>query len=64
MRRRDERLDDLGAEALPAGLREINAISRPGDAGTTPARTQAAPAARASLLGLLSRWLSRAARGR
>jgi len=64
MRRRDEQLDHLGAEALPAGLREINAITRPGDAGMTPARAPAAPATRAGLIDLLSRWISRAARGR
>jgi hypothetical protein len=63
MRKTDRTLDDIGAEALPGGLREINAISRPGIAG--PAPSAAPPPPRAPLVGLidlLASWLGRARR--
>ena len=63
MRKADRALEDLGAEALPGGLREINAISRPGFVGSAP-RPQ--PPRRAPLVGLIelvTYWLGRARKG-
>jgi hypothetical protein len=60
MRKADRALDDLGAEALPGGLREINAISRPGLPEPAPG---AKPPPRAPLVGLIdlvASWLGRA----
>jgi hypothetical protein len=62
MRSADRKLDDIGAEALPGGLREINAISRPGLPEPVPG---AKPPARTPLVGLidlLAVWLGRADR--
>lgn len=61
MRKTDRALDDIGAEALPGGLREINAISHPGLAEPAPS----VPPQRTPVVGLIelvAAWLDRARR--
>lgn len=63
MRRTDRALEDIGAEALPGGLREINAVSRPGfvESAPTPKAPRSAPLV--GLVELVTSWLARAGNG-
>ena len=62
MRKRDQGLDDIGAEALPGGLREINAISRPGLPEPVPSAKPPPPTPLVGLITLVASWLGRPGR--
>jgi len=62
MRKTDRALDDIGAEALPGGLREINASSRPGLAEPAPRVQTPQRTPLVGLIDLVASWLGRAGR--
>ncbi|MDH4095086.1 MAG: hypothetical protein OEV81_09900 [Betaproteobacteria bacterium] len=63
MRKTDQSLEDIGAEALPGGLREINAISRPGYVESAPCAKPPRHAPLVGLIELVTSWLGRAGNG-
>lgn len=64
MRKPDHALDDIGAEALPGGLREINEISRPGFVERAPSPKPPPRTPLVGLIDLVSSWLGRPGNGR
>jgi hypothetical protein len=62
MRKAERSLEDIGAEALPGGLREINAISRPGLPEPAPIAKAPPRTPLVGLIELLGSWLGRADR--
>lgn len=64
MRKSDRALEDIGGEALPGGLREINAISRPGFVESAPSPKPPRRTPLVGLVELVTSWLGRAGNGR
>jgi hypothetical protein len=64
MRESDRALEDIGGEALPGGLRDINAISRPGFVESAPSPQPLRRTPLVGLVELVTSWLGRAGNGR